>query len=1073
MVQDKLGFLWIGTGDGLCRYDGYRFKIYKHDAEDTNSIAGNSIRSLYVDSKDRLWIGVRAAGVDMLDLVTGKFTHYRYTEGDKTGLSDSEIAVFCEGDNDELWIGTIAGGINVLNTRTGKFLHFNHDSKDPFSLSNDRIRAIVRDNKKRFWIGTWSGGVNCYDPSAKKFIRYQHENDNPNSLCYDKVRSMYCDSKGRIWIGTWLRGIDVFDPATGEFICATSDTASFLGKLDAGMIWNMCEDKEGKVWIATAEKGLISVDPSNGTTSHYRHDQSDPFSISDDNVWSVMIDRSGIIWAGTMSAGISYYNPASAGMEHYHNEPRNPYSLANNTVWSFFEMRSGKVLIGTSAGVSIYDPAKKIFEKYAYKPDEKNAWKDASIVQCLLETRNGKIWMGTNGGGVNIYDPSTDKYSILVNKWDDENSLSNNSVQCLYEDSEGIVWIGTSGAGLDRYDPALQKFTHYMPDPKNPSSITGFYISDVMEDKKGMLWVATADGGLCIFDKKTGKFTGYRHDPANRETLSNDNVLCIHFDRSGNAWLGTNNGLNYFNTSTGKFTVFNTKHGLPNEIIYGILEDRHGSLWVSTNRGLAMFNPLEKKVKIFDVSDGLQSIEFNQGSAMKAKDGKMYFGGIKGFNSFYPEKIASNTTIPNVVITSFSVLNKPYVLPKDISHTSEIDLTYRDYFFSLEFAATEFSNPARNGYRYKMEGFDEDWVNAGDRRFVTYTNLDPGEYIFRVIASNNHGVWNEEGTSLKIIIAPPFWRTWWFYTLCGFMAVGGIYSYILMRERKLVKERNILEEKVNLRTRELREEKEKVDAAHKDIRDSINYAKRIQEAILPINAEFKKALPHSFVMLRPRDVVSGDFYWFARKEHRVYFAVVDCTGHGVPGAFMSMIGNTLLNEIVNEKGTAHPSAILDMLHEGVTNALKQDKQSAETRDGMDVALCCFDAKNNTLEYAGANRPLYLVTGDLSPGRLPSLEEIKADKQPIGGANIAGRKPFTNHFVSISAGDSIYIFTDGYIDQFGGDKGKKFMAKRFQDMLISIRHMSMEEQRDYIDKEFSEWKNGLEQVDDVCVIGVRF
>jgi ligand-binding sensor domain-containing protein/serine phosphatase RsbU (regulator of sigma subunit) len=1076
MVQDRQGFIWIGTGGGLNRYDGYQFRIYKNDREDTSSIASNAVRCLYIDSKDRIWVGLTQGGLDMFDRASGRFTHYRYAEDGKNLLSEV-VSCIAEGDNGEIWIGTGAEGVFILDPATKKFRRMKHDASDPGSISNDRIRGITRDKEGRIWIGTWSGGVNCYDPRTNKNIRYR-AGEGPSSLGLDKIRAVFCDSKGRIWISTWVAGIDMYDPATGKFE-HSSDKNSKLGKLDAGMIWMFTEDNEGRIWMATAERGLRCLDPETGEVKAYMHSPDDPNSISENNVWCVMKDRSGIIWSGTWTSGVNIYNPHASIIEHYQSNAHDPSTLTNNTVWCFSQLPSGEMLIGTSAGLNIFDPKKKTFARYAQQPANKHAPKDFAVIQCLYVDRSGKVWIGTNGSGISVYDPMKNSYELLNTVWDDPNSLSYNIVSDIIEDKKGTIWIATAGGGLDEYDPVEKKFIHHVHDPNNPGSISGNMVICLGIDNEGKVYAGVNDAGLNVFDPSTRKFKRYLSDPSKPGTISSNNVSCIYFDRNGQQWIGTDFGLNHFNPQTGRFSLFGTKQGLPSDIISGILEDKQGNLWLSTGIGISQFNVLERRVRNFDVSDGLQSEEFMSGSTFLASDGKMYFGGVKGFNSFYPEKVVSNTNVPAVVLTGFTVLNKPYPLSSDISLTTDISLTYRDYFFSFDFAATEYSNPSRNQYKYKMEGFDEDWVNAGSRRFATYTNLDPGEYTFRVIASNNHNVWNETGAAVRISISPPFWRTWWFYSLCGFMGVSAIFGYIRRRERNLVKERNILEEKVQQRTRELREEKEKVDAAHKDIRDSINYAKRIQEAILPLSEEFRKALPQSFVLFKPRDVVSGDFYWFIRKGDKVFFAAVDCTGHGVPGAFMSMIGNTLLNEIVNDKGITAPSAILDMLHEGVTNALKQDKQSAsgsETRDGMDLALCCYDGAKNTLEYAGANRPLYRVTmHQAAAGKdaVPVLQEIKADKQPIGGSNLPTRKPFTNNIVSISPGDTIYIFTDGYIDQFGGEKGKKFMAKQFQELLLRTHAMSMEDQRQHIDAVFERWRNEVEQVDDVCVIGVRF
>jgi serine phosphatase RsbU (regulator of sigma subunit) len=463
----------------------------------------------------------------------------------------------------------------------------------------------------------------------------------------------------------------------------------------------------------------------------------------------------------------------------------------------------------------------------------------------------------------------------------------------------------------------------------------------------------------------------------------------------------------------------------------------------------------------------LQGREFIINACYGAPDGKLFFGGLNGFNAFNPDEIEFNTIPPQVVFTDFSVLNKPYALPVSISYLEEITLSYRDYFFSFDFASTDYTNSEKNIYEYKLEGFNENWVNIGNEHQVTFTNLDHGTYNLLVRATNNDRVLCKEPASIRIIIKPPFWKTIWFYTLCILLIIVMIYLYIKNREKKLIKEKQILEEKVEERTTELKEEKFKVELAHKDIKDSINYAKRIQEAILPLRDTISKHLNDYFILYKPKDIVAGDFYWFHHlpQEDSVLIAAIDCTGHGVPGAFMSMIGNEQLSKIINEKNITQPDLILNELHKGIRMALKQDQMQAETRDGMDLALCKINLKKNVVEYAGAMRPLWLVRNN-------ELIEIKADKQPIGGLDADYRKPFTNNEIELQKGDTLYLFTDGFADQFGGEKGKKFMLKNFEKLLQEINSQPLSVQSNILNERIELWKGNHEQVDDILVIGVR-
>jgi serine phosphatase RsbU (regulator of sigma subunit) len=376
------------------------------------------------------------------------------------------------------------------------------------------------------------------------------------------------------------------------------------------------------------------------------------------------------------------------------------------------------------------------------------------------------------------------------------------------------------------------------------------------------------------------------------------------------------------------------------------------------------------------------------------------------------------------------------------------------------------SSPDAVQYSVMLENYDEGWRPATKQSFEIYSNLPPGKYVFKVIACNNSGVWNESPVKMYINITPPFWKRWWFYVLCIISGAAIIFGYIKIRERKLVIEKRVLEEKVELRTAEIAQQKKVIEEKNKDITASIRYAKRIQDAILPPDDFVKTYLPKTFVLFKPKDIVSGDFYWLSDKQDKILFAAVDCTGHGVPGAFMSIVGHNLLDQIVAEHGLTKPSEILDALNKSVSDTLRQSYTDDHVKDGMDLALCAFDRKTETFEYAGAFNPLWLI-------RNGELFETKGDKFPIGNLKVGEQKKFTNHIIPLVKGDTLYIFSDGFADQFGGVNGKKLKYSVFKNMLLGIQHMSMEEQGAYLNKAIDEWRGELEQVDDILVIGTRF
>nr|MBA3970862.1 SpoIIE family protein phosphatase [Bacteroidota bacterium] len=669
--------------------------------------------------------------------------------------------------------------------------------------------------------------------------------------------------------------------------------------------------------------------------------------------------------------------------------------------------------------------------------------------------RDGIIWVGTWGAGLNSYDKVTKKVTI----YPEFKNVSAATIVSIFEDYQGNIWVATYGSGVFVFDKKTKKFTKYNSD--SGLSIDNIY--NIYEDSKKNIWIATDGGGVIKYNAYSNVFRVYERDEVS-SSISSNSVNCTYEDKKGNMWFGTSNGLNKLDAQTGKFEAFFEKDGLPNDFIYCILPDSKGNLWLSTNKGVSKFNPEAKNengsaFRNYDVNDGLQALEFNQGAYFQSKSGEIFLGGVNGFNAFQPEKIQDNPNIPPVHIISYKRFGKEVKLDTLIYDKKYLELSYKQNFFSFDFAALDYQMPGKNKYSYKLEGVDDDWSPPSTQRYASYTELSGGDYVLRVRGANNDGTWNDEGVTLYIRINPPFWKTKWFYTLCAFIVIGGFWGFLKYRTSAIKRENKVLEEKVEERTQELAQK-------NKDITSSIQYAKRIQLAILPPLEQVFKYFPESFILYKPKDIVSGDFYWFGVKDGKKIIAAVDCTGHGVPGAFMSMIGHNLLNQIISENGITEPDEILNALHRGVQSALRQGTNVVDTSDGMDVSICCIDSNNEVLRYAGAYRPLFIVNKD-------KFEKIDADKNPIGGSQLDFDRKFTAHTVKINKGDAFYMASDGYADQFGGEKGKKFMVKRFNELLIAMYPESMEEQSKIMDKTFEDWKGTYQQIDDILVIGMKF
>jgi len=577
---------------------------------------------------------------------------------------------------------------------------------------------------------------------------------------------------------------------------------------------------------------------------------------------------------------------------------------------------------------------------------------------------------------------------------------------------------------------------------------------------------------------ETGHITRYAAMPDTKGRLSSPLVNAIHQDGPGIFWLGTSHGLNRLDPHTGFFTTFTEKDGLTNNTIYAIVEDEQGHLWISTDRGLSDFDPVSGLFRNFDISDGLQNNEFNGLAACKSNDGRIFFGGISGINAFNPQEIRQQQTPSTVLIRSMKVYGEEVVhIDPSIDHQS-IMLDYHQNFVSFDFVTLDQRNPTRNTYAYYMEGIDRGWVYCDNRHYVSYSNIKPGKYVFSVRGTNHAGVWNETGHTLHLVITPPFWQTWWFYLLCLGTSIATIFGLYKMRIRTIEGQKKRLElqvrertNEISLKNTELTEQRDQIAQQNRHILSSIRYAKRIQKAILPLNERFENVLPEHFIIFRPKDIVSGDFYWLGEIDDLIVVAVVDCTGHGVPGAFMSMIGNTLLNQIVKEQHITDPASILEALNTEVRTALKQESEDSESHDGMDVCICTLEPSRNLIHFSGARRALYFVTQRGSAPEDSELREIPGNLKSIGGKQRKKKGPFENHEVAYAKGDAIYLTTDGLVDQNNAD-GKKFSKKKLLTFLQLHAHLTAAEQKAALLSDVIEFQGSEDQRDDITVIGIK-
>ncbi|HNT74664.1 MAG TPA: two-component regulator propeller domain-containing protein [Anaerolineae bacterium] len=829
IVQDRQGFMWFGMEDGLNRYDGYTFITYRNLPDDPHSLVNNVILTLYEDREGVLWIGT-SDGLNKFDAASQQFTTYRHDSANPDSLSDNKVWAIDEDADGALWIGTENGGLNRFDRKTGKFTHYQNDPIDPHSLSHNGVRAIFEDQTGTLWVGTYGGGLNRFDRAGEQFTAYRHNPDDPHSLSFDKVTALAADAFGALWIGT-EGGLNRLDPATGRITRYQPDPDDPYS-LSNTVVRAVLIDHLGIVWVATYGGGLNRLDPAivaaSGTAefTHYRSEPNNPTSLSNDGIWSLYEDRSGVVWIGALN-GLNLFDRAKHKFTYYQTHPANPHSLSSNLVWAIEEDQSGGIWVGTiGGGLNYLDRATGQFTAYQHDPSNPDSLSD-NQARFVYEDRSGTLWIGTESAGLNRFDRASGRFIRYRNDPADPHSLSDNSVWAIFEDRAGVLWIGTRGGGLNRLERETGQFTAYEHDGNDPDSLSNNQVTVIYEDTTGAFWVGNTVG-LDQLDRESGRFTHYRPNPDDPTTLSSSTVAAIFEDSAGVLWVGTLDGLNRFDRATGTFKRYSKADGLPNTAIVGILEDdipaAQGGpyLWISTFNGLSRFDPRTETFKNYDASDGLQGPQFSISSFCKSRDGALFFGGKNGFNMFYPEDIVDNPYVPPVVLTDFQLFNKSVAigpespLPKSISLLDKLALTYKDSVFSFEFAALSYSSPEMNQYAYKLEGFDQDWnYTTAKRRFATYTNLDGGDYTFRVKGANSDGVWNEAGTALKIHITPPIWKTAWFQTLVGLVVVGGVLSLYRARVEGLKRQQQRLETQVAERTRELQQAKEQAEVANR------------------------------------------------------------------------------------------------------------------------------------------------------------------------------------------------------------------------------------------------------------------
>ena len=1275
ILQDQKGFMWFGTQDGLNRYDAYKFKIFKLKRGDSTSLPDNNIQTLFESKDGTLWVGTEG-GLSEYNLDFDNFINYRNYPKTPKSISNNDINAITEDTTGAIWVGT-SNGLNRLDRKTKTFESYFFKGKNN-DIPNNKITALHTDEKGNVWIGT-ENGVARYQPKTNDFKVFLADSTF-STLPNGRITCFFEDRFKALWIGT-RNGI-------GRYNRLGDNISEY--KASPYPIEGIEQDEDGNLWILSVSE-LGKFNQNNHT--YKRQNIGNTFE-NYGSFQAIVRSKSGLLWIGTNKNGVFKVNTRTKQFKTFRHNPEKQNTLPPAWVWSIENSDNNNLWIGTADGWSYLNVAKDSAFNYStfFSSFQNPTNRD---VTTLLNEGDSVLWGAVINNGV--FRAKLDKttqipieFQTFVKKENDSLQISPNQtvVYTMYKDSFGKIWLGTHEGGLNEIyedtqhnqfieqndiDTKKFRFRYFTHDKNNPTSLAGNSVRVIFEDRNKNLWLGTEEGGLSLAKRDSYgnilSFENFSYKENDPNSISSNAIRSIWEDASGYLWLGTTNGLNRFDPKTKTALHFGELDQKLSRVIHGVLGDKKENLWLSTNNGILKFDIGDSLVWEFNTEDGIQSNEFNSGAYhLRKSDGMMFFGGIGGLTMFHPDTVRPNDYLPPVVLTDFKIFNKSVPvrdennknspLKHHISVVDEIILSYDDQVITFEFTALNFLNPENNKYSYRLEGFEENWNEVNGRRFASYTNLPQGEYKFVVRAANNDGLWNNEGASVRIIMRPPFWATWWFRTLVFIFVASGFWVVYYFRT-KSIREQNIkLENSVKERTGELLETTEELrvqrdqlenayanirllsdigqqitaslhhkeiiravydnlqsvmpadafgvalfdedanyltisgfiengevlpfhildlkdknelavkafneqreliihnvqqeylkyletkpsvdfgkvtnsivylplmlgekkigvvtvqsykenafDSSHlsilrnlatyivialdnskaytkieaqkqeidenrialeeknKDITDSINYAKRIQSALLPPLSLLKNAF-ESFVLFLPRDIVSGDFYWFTEKEGKMIVAAIDCTGHGVPGAFMSIIAETHLDRIVNVMGIISPALILEELDKAVRNTLRQNE--TQSRDGMDMSLCVIDKENQTVTFGGAKNPLIYITDG-------QVNQQKGDIRGIGGYSrryLKNTPTFKEHVIQVTQPTMFYIFSDGYQDQFGGKYNEKFMKKRFRKVLQDIYKEDMAAQKDLLERGFFRWRGQNKQIDDVLVIGFK-
>ncbi len=1022
--QDSLGYMWFGTQDGLNKYDGASFRIYKHRPFDPDSLADNFVSKIFEDSRGRLWVitsgilnrfereherfirylpkssghlapvgaslvfednegriwvGTNQGGLFMYLPADDEFAHFEIQEGGT--FNKFPVTGMVQDDEEFLWVASFGKGLLRIDVKQGRAVNFNQANS---GLSSDYVpfaqplSNLVIDSKNQLWVGT-QRGLHKYNREDQDFVRYQRSPEMPEEVRQERVNWIQPDSRGNLWISYEGIGLTLYEADSG--FTHYQQNRNNRTSLPSNRISALTEDNAGTIWVGTNGSGLASFNWHTREFDHHRSEISDSRSLSNDHINRLFVDRTETLWIGTNGAGLNTYHRGRQKFRHYKmSDPSQ--AITDQLVWAIREDAYGQLWVGTRAdGIFVLDIQTGTLIN-RFHTDDKPGSIHSNDIRALHLDRQGRMWVGTNGSSLHRYSTATGGFEAFSSIQDQPDTLSSPSITAISEGPNGEFWVGTR-FGLNLFDRETGRASRVMADVNDPHALASNAITSLSHTRDGELWVGTPQGAHRM--NADGRFTRFQHDLNRPTTLSHNNVMCIYQARNGLLWIATfGGGLNRLEQD-GQFTHFTTHDGLPNDAIYAIVEDEEGQLWLSTNLGLSRFDPINQTFRNYDASDGLQSNEFNLGAHFMSRTGEVYFGGINGFNAFFPSAVKDSKKPPPVAITGFTPLGG--ATRTEFQNDAVIHLNYQENAFVLQFAALDYTSPHKNQYAFKLEGFDPEWRYVGTQKTASYTNLDGGTYNFVVKATNSDGIWNETGTSVKIVIQPPFWATNTFYGACSLFIVFSFILAFLFQRRRLQ-----LQKEEALRALEL---------ARKT--DELEYARKVQLSMLPAKHYQSSAL-EVWGTMKTATEVGGDYFdFFQLDEHRVAVALGDATGHGMAaGVVVGMV------KMATTVWSLDPDASLSETMQRLNLALK--RSISERGMGMGLTLAILDTRDGKMEMVSSGMPYPYHFKRSSQ----CLDSIVQKGPPLGFFEHIDFRPKSLH---LGQGDLMIFVSDGLTERF--------------------------------------------------------